>query len=247
MLLLYFPGLKLSVGVSISFKHWSDNNCCGLFFGFCVQNLQIQSIFSRCSTNLMTILMISILHNIVLNANNWYGQLCCWKLKRSSICQPLRWFHLWRWIFGIWWWWRWAYAFGSVCIRFLPVSWARTSWALKTARINWKIWRLQGQNRFWRKTEAIQQLIMWTLTTIFNVSNMPMLYPNDDLQIRLYSNTLCNDLYSPHTMMYSSVPTGFTCNLIAKVTRLPSQLNSYCAWRIIFSCIAPPHDPFWAL
>ena len=54
-----------------------------------------------------------------------------------------------------------------------------------------------------------------------------MLYPNDDLQIRLYSNTLCNDLYSPHNMMYSSVPTGFTCNLIAKVTRLPSQLNSY--------------------
>ena len=52
------------------------------------------------------------------------------------------------------------------------------------------------------------------LHTFFNVSNMPMLYPKDDLQIRLYSNTLSNVIYSPHNLTYSP-PQGFTCNLIA--------------------------------
>ena len=62
------------------------------------------------------------------------------------------------------------------------------------------------------------------LSTFFNITHMPMLYPKDDLQIRLYMEQFSNVVTT--TLSSFSVP-SIQCNLLAKITRLGPELNSY--------------------
>ena len=64
------------------------------------------------------------------------------------------------------------------------------------------------------------------LSTFFNISHMPMLYPKDDLQIRLYMSNFQDVLTTSQTSFSYTAP-NITCNLLAKITRLGPELNSY--------------------
>jgi hypothetical protein len=68
------------------------------------------------------------------------------------------------------------------------------------------------------------------LWSYFHSSHIPMLYPKDDLQIRLYMDTLANCLYwdSANTNNSGKIPSAnLTCNLLCNVTRLGQDVNLY--------------------
>lgn len=64
------------------------------------------------------------------------------------------------------------------------------------------------------------------LSTFFNISHMPMLYPKDDLQIRLYMSNF-QDVLTTSQSSFSYTTPNITCNLLAKITKLGPELNSY--------------------
>jgi hypothetical protein len=66
------------------------------------------------------------------------------------------------------------------------------------------------------------------LWSYFHSSHIPMLYPKDDLQIRLYMDTLANCLYWDSTIAANVGKTpsaSLTCNLLCNVTRLGQDVN----------------------
>jgi len=68
------------------------------------------------------------------------------------------------------------------------------------------------------------------LWTYFQSSHIPMLYPKDDLQVRLYMDTLANCLYwdASNSNNTGKTPSaGLTCNLLCNVTRLGQDVNLY--------------------
>jgi hypothetical protein len=68
------------------------------------------------------------------------------------------------------------------------------------------------------------------LWTYFHSSYIPMLYPKDDLQIRLYMDTLANCLYWDVNIAANVGKTpsaNLTCNLLCNVTRLGQDVNLY--------------------
>ena len=62
------------------------------------------------------------------------------------------------------------------------------------------------------------------LSTFFNISHMPLLYPKDDIQIRLYMQPFNNVITTDRTSIDSP---SIKCDLIAKLTRLGPELNNY--------------------
>jgi len=71
------------------------------------------------------------------------------------------------------------------------------------------------------------------LWTYFKTGQIPCLYPKDDVQIRIYMDTLANNIYteSNATLWSGGVKTNptctLTCNLICNLTRLGQDLNLY--------------------
>jgi hypothetical protein len=79
---------------------------------------------------------------------------------------------------------------------------------------------LSNQGEYW-------YLPLWSY---FQSSHIPMLYPKDDLQVRLYMDTLANCLYwdATNTNNTGKTPSAsLTCNLLCNVTRLGQDVNLY--------------------
>ena len=88
---------------------------------------------------------------------------------------------------------------------------------------------LQNETYF---TSTSNQSEYWYLPlwSYFHSSHIPMLYPKDDLQIRLYMDTLVNCLYwdSANAANTGKIPSAnLTCNLLCNVTRLGQDVNLY--------------------
>ena len=65
------------------------------------------------------------------------------------------------------------------------------------------------------------------LWTYFKTGHIPCLYPKDDIQIRLYMDTLANNIYTD-TNLYTGVPTcGLIANLVVNVTRLGEDIHTF--------------------
>ena len=66
------------------------------------------------------------------------------------------------------------------------------------------------------------------LWTYFKTSHTPLLYPKDDIQIRVYMDQLVNCVFYDSSVAGSTLPSAnVTCNLIANVTRLGQDVNLY--------------------
>jgi hypothetical protein len=65
------------------------------------------------------------------------------------------------------------------------------------------------------------------LWTYFKNSHMPMLYPKDDLQIRLYLDNLSNLVIVDPASSTPAFSCSLTCNLICNITRLGQDVNLY--------------------
>ena len=88
---------------------------------------------------------------------------------------------------------------------------------------------LQNETYF---SSASNQSEYWYLPlwTYFQSSHIPMLYPKDDLQVRLYMDTLANCLYWDPANANNTGKTpsaSLTCNLLCNVTRLGQDVNLY--------------------
>jgi len=65
------------------------------------------------------------------------------------------------------------------------------------------------------------------LWSYFKTSHMPMLYPKDDLQIRLYMDNLSNLVITDPASGTPAFNASLSCNLICNVTRLGQDVNLY--------------------
>jgi hypothetical protein len=88
----------------------------------------------------------------------------------------------------------------------------------------------QNETPFGSGTSNLGEYWYLPLWTYFQSSHIPMLYPKDDLQVRLYMDTIANCLYwdATNTNNTGKTPSAnLTCNLLCNVTRLGQDVNLY--------------------